>query len=628
MDKGILLIAFGKRAYGFLAYNLAVSIRHHNKTIPIQLVHDESAISQLTKQQLEIFDIKSLVKADLKNPGQTKIELLKYSQFGNTLFIDVDSIAFKDIEPLIDDLIAQGMQIGTMVYDNYKLTDGDDVQKLNWAYGIDIYEFYKLGKKDILPCINTSIIFYKSSAIGFFDEVLAKFNYPANQLKLNWGGTMPDELPFSVALVGKKDYCIPECAMLFGNKSLPEADLELKEKYYLMSIYGGRNFTKLRFTDIYDKTMAKYYREIGQEYLFKYHLTIGEKHANRSAQVLIKPQPDPLTLPEIMPAAIPISQSRVVPSSKLIQTYKGPKGEMVVVSNWFNCSIIEFEGKTLMCYRMESKPFATRIMLGMVELDDQYIPKVETNTLLQLHSDLKGYAKGYHVEDPRLFIHDNSLYLSYTDGYQMGQAKIDSNTLQATESFYIDKPEQNRTEKNWTFYSHDNDLLSVYSINPHTIFKMNGASWNQMHQVDFDTIWQWGEPRGGTSPIRIGNKYYSFFHSAVDIKHRGSKGRQYFMGMYVFSAIAPFQPIAISKEPIIAGEFMNDQIPRLSNKIYVVFPNGAIRKKDKWVVSFGYNDYECRLIDITDEFLKTNLIPISYESENQIKKENIQVAIS
>ena len=73
---------------------------------------------------------------------------------------------------------------------------------------------------------------------------------------------------------------------------------------------------------------------------------------------------------------------------------------------------------------------------------------------------------------------------------------------------------------------------------------------------------------------------------------------------------------------------MNDQIPRLSNKIYVVFPNGAIRKKDKWVVSFGYNDYECRLIDITDEFLKNNLIPISYESESQIKKENIQVAIN
>jgi len=626
MDKGILLIAFGKRAYGFLAYNLAVSIRHHNKSIPIQLVHDESAIAQLSAQQLEIFDIKQSVKADIKNPGQTKIELLKCSQFKNTLFLDVDSIAFKDIEPLIDELISKNMEIGTMVYGNYKLTDGDDVQKLNWAYGTDIYEFYKLNKRDILPCINTSIIFYKQSAIAFFDEVLAKFDYPANQLKLNWGGTMPDELPFSVALVGKKDYCIPEISMLFGNKSLPEADLELKEKYYLMSIYGGRNFTKLRFTDIYDKTMAKYYREIGQEYQFKYHLTIGEKHANRSAQVLIKPQQDPFTLPEIMPAAIPISQSRVVPSNKLIQTYKGPKNELVVVSNWFNCSIIEFVGKLLMCYRMESKPFATRIMLGMVELDEQYMPKVETNTLLQLHSDLKGYAKGYHVEDPRLFIHDNSLYLSYTDGYQMAQAKIDPITLQATESFYIDKPEQARTEKNWTFFSHDYELLSVYSINPHTIYKMNGPAWNQMHQVDFDTIWKWGEPRGGTSPIRIGNKYYSFFHSAVDIKHRGSKGRQYFMGMYVFSAIAPFKPIAISKEPIIAGEYMNDQIPRLSNKIYVVFPNGAIRKKDKWVVSFGYNDYECRLIDISDEFLKDNLIPIVYE--NETKKESIQVEIS
>ena len=234
---------------------------------------------------------------------RSKIELLKYSQFGNTLFIDVDSMAFKNIEPLIDELIAKGMQIGTMVYDNYKLTDGDDVQKLNWAYGNDIFEFYQLHKKQQLPCINTSIIFYNQSAIPFFDEVLAKFNYPANQLKLNWGGTMPDELPFSVALVGKKDYCIPECAMLFGNKSLPEADLELKEKYYLMSIYGGRNFTKLRFTDIYDKTMAKYYKEIGQEYQYKYHLTISEKHANKSVQVLIKPQLDPFTLPEIMSAA-------------------------------------------------------------------------------------------------------------------------------------------------------------------------------------------------------------------------------------------------------------------------------------------------------------------------------------
>jgi len=626
MEKGILLIAFGKKSYGFLAYNLAVSIRHHNKTIPIQLVHDDSSIAQLGANQLDIFDVKVKAQINISNPGQTKIELLKYSQFENTLFIDVDSIALKDIEPLIDELISKNMEIGTMVYDNYKLTDGDDVQKLNWAYGTDIFEFYKLHKRDILPCINTSIIFYKKSAIAFFDEVLARFNFPFQQLKLSWGGTMPDELPFSVSLIGRKNYCIPESAMLFGNKPLTDSDTELKDNYYMLSIYGGKNYTKLRFTEMYDRTMFKYYKAIGDEYQYKYNATIHEKHANKSQQLKVKPQPNPFELPDIIPAAIPISQSRVVPSSKLIQTYPGPKGELVIVTNWFNCSIIEFNGKILMCYRMESKPFATRIMLGMVELDEHYMPIIETNTLLKLHSDLKGYAKGFHVEDPRLFIHENSLYLSYTDGYQMAQAKLDPNTLQAIESFYIEKPEKDRIEKNWTFFSHQDELLSIYSINPHTIFQMNGSQWNQMHQVDFESIWKWGEPRGGTSPIRIGNKYYSFFHSAIDIRHRGDAGRQYFMGMYVFSAIAPFEPISISKEPIIAGEFMNDQIPRLSNKIYVVFPNGSIRKKDKWVVSFGYNDYECRLIDITDEFLKDNLIPIVYEKESQ--KESIKVEIS
>ena len=628
MDKGILLIAFGNRGYGFIAYNLAVSIRAHNKTIPIQLLHDDSAIRQLSKLQLDIFDIKVKVEHDFTNPGQTKIELLKYSQFANTLYIDVDSIALKDIEPLIDELIASESDIATMVYDHDKLTDGDNVQKLNWVYGAEMYAFYQLKNRDILPCINTSLIFYRNNTTShsIIDDILSKFNFPFEHLKLSWGGTMPDEVPFAAALVNKKNVEMPENAMLFGNKALPEGDSELIDSYYFMSIYGGRNTTKMRYTNIYDRLMAEHYDNLGQDYIYKYHLTVGEKHANKSQQMLVKPMVAPEELPALSQSVIPISESILIASNDLIQIYTGPRGEVVQVTSWLNCSIIEYKGKNILCYRMESKPFGTRIKLGMVELDSQYKPIKDTNTLLELHSDLSGYKKGFHVEDPRLFIHDNSLYLSYTDGYQMAQAKIDSDTLQAVESYYIDKPKQNVTEKNWTFFSHDNDLLSVYTINPHTILKMNGAQWNQMHQVDFDTIWKWGEPRGGTSPIRIGNKYYSFFHSAIDIKHRGYKGRQYFMGMYVFSAVAPFEPIAISKEPIISGEYIDDQIPRLSNRIYVVFPNGAIRKRDKWVVSFGYNDHECRLIDITDTFLKENLIPIEYESKN--KKEKIQVEIN
>ena len=55
MTKGIVLLAFGKRGYGFAAYNLAVSIRAFNKTIPITVYKDEIAFSQVEEDKMKIF---------------------------------------------------------------------------------------------------------------------------------------------------------------------------------------------------------------------------------------------------------------------------------------------------------------------------------------------------------------------------------------------------------------------------------------------------------------------------------------------------------------------------------------------------------------------------------------------
>ena len=54
MTKGIVLLAFGKRGYGFAAYNLAYSIRAFNNTIPISIaesfdVNMSDSRSQISK---------------------------------------------------------------------------------------------------------------------------------------------------------------------------------------------------------------------------------------------------------------------------------------------------------------------------------------------------------------------------------------------------------------------------------------------------------------------------------------------------------------------------------------------------------------------------------------------------
>ncbi len=55
MTRGILLMAWGKRGYGFMAHNLAVSIKHHSPGIPIHLIATEKVLKEVTDRSM--FDL-------------------------------------------------------------------------------------------------------------------------------------------------------------------------------------------------------------------------------------------------------------------------------------------------------------------------------------------------------------------------------------------------------------------------------------------------------------------------------------------------------------------------------------------------------------------------------------------
>lgn len=308
----------------------------------------------------------------------------------------------------------------------------------------------------------------------------------------------------------------------------------------------------------------------------------------------------------LKPALIPIRDTLEIDSSKLIQSFEDSEGKLRQVTNWFNCSICKFGGKIYFAYRMDFYPFAQQMKIGLCLLNEDFSVIEGSNVIPQLYSN----NNGWHVEDPRLFIHHGTLYLSYTDGYQMAQASIDPETLQSQESFYLRKRMNMVTEKNWVFFSDPatGRLYSIYNSIPYTLFEMNDPAHKKVAVEQVPPVWEYGKISGGASPVLHGNYFYHFFHSSIDRDdEKNPVRRQYFCGCYVMESTFPFRIVGITTKPLLAGEYIDPEIKRLSNDIFVVFPAGVYHEGDGWVLSFGCNDVSCHIAMISDEILNNNI---------------------
>lgn len=151
-------------------------------------------------------------------------------------------------------------------------------------------------------------------------------------------------------------------------------------------------------------------------------------------------------------------------------------------------------------------------------------------------------------------------------------------------------------EKNWLWFSHDGAPHMIYSASPHVVLKMDG-SLNPVEKIQsdvFDRYWKYGEVRGGSNPVRVGDLYWTFFHSSVKwAVHK----RRYFMGAYAFEAKHPFRIVRFTINPLLTGSSAENWWPGLPE---VVFPCGAYFDGDKqqFVVSYGVNDVRCGYLKI------------------------------
>lgn len=293
MKKGIILLKFGKRGYGFAAYNLAYSIKHFSD-LPITLYCD--SIDEVLPEDRAVFDeIKELpfhyyTDGNRIDPGKAKLSVYDLLPYDYNLFLDVDTLALQDISPLMDELVESGKYYSTIVFASADKSSTPSVDSLFWAKASDVFLHFQLPEETVLPVCNSSVQFIKKSeeAKSFFHTVKELYQHPFTGLQASWGGTQPDELYLNVAM-SKHDITdgLPLNTMFFGRKLDPRPTTQLQKDFYFLSIYGGQGYVRLSYTEWYDNLLKTYHRPGKHKY--RYRSIVADKHANSKVIKMVKP---------------------------------------------------------------------------------------------------------------------------------------------------------------------------------------------------------------------------------------------------------------------------------------------------------------------------------------------------
>jgi predicted GH43/DUF377 family glycosyl hydrolase len=291
----------------------------------------------------------------------------------------------------------------------------------------------------------------------------------------------------------------------------------------------------------------------------------------------------------------------------------------------FNPSIVRWQGRLLMSFRIRDPLTAETCQMGLVWLDDQFNPVSEAQ-ILSIRN--KSSLLPSKEQDPRFIIVRGDLYIVFNNVVgpvnlemrRMLIAKVQNDQGQ----FYIENPEillsfegesSNRMQKNWVPFEWMGQLFLAYSISPHRIeLPIIGENRCQTAAITLgDIVWEWGELRGGT-PANIDNgQYLAFFHSYKNIATVQSEGKvmsHYFMGAYTFNPNPPFEITQISSEPLVGNKFYNGPMYKTWKPLRVVFPGGYVCDESHMWVVYGRQDHELWVVKLDKTAIYESLVPV------------------
>lgn len=275
--------------------------------------------------------------------------------------------------------------------------------------------------------------------------------------------------------------------------------------------------------------------------------------------------------------------------------------ESLTTGQLFNPSIIEYQGRLLCCYR--SGWSGSRLWLA--ELNSAY------QALHAQRLELRHPLCNGGQEDPRLFLHGGRLHLQFQgvivkDGVTTVQVlyALLREDGSAEYVWHPEVPGASTWEKNWQPFSHEGELYAVYRMQPHKVVHFVGGNAYPFSEQMTTLPWSVGEVRGGAPPVRVGEEYWCWFHGT----DRTRKPALYTMGVATFAAKPPFQWLRCTPMPVMVPDVRDCPKGWWAN---VVFPGGTILKDGKWLVSYGYHDHECRMVEFSHQSIEDKLRMLS-----------------
>lgn len=281
-----------------------------------------------------------------------------------------------------------------------------------------------------------------------------------------------------------------------------------------------------------------------------------------------------------------------------------------------------------MAYRSENRDKSPTTSIRIAELSRDQFPSILSDTSVDLPEDSM-------YEDPRLFMHNGECWLSFIrscihDGLHYSCQGLCSIHWTQWDYSDIQYPDYGKNinhaqcgngrltrEKNWTFFSHNERIHFIYSLEPYEVCRLeeDGSITRIIRNKPDISWWKYGEIRGSSSLLDIGECYLGVFHSMLYEWKGNMKKRNYVAGFYAVDK-KTLEMIAVSDSPFLVARHDDKQDLRPLDQAWrpnVVFPCGIAHSpvgKDEFAVSFGWQDSLCKIAILSREEIIKSLRPI------------------
>jgi len=301
--KGVLLLSIGHPSYARWAHNMAVSLRAMSPGLCIHVLTDGNFPAEPIHGEI-VDKIIKIAETDCRKDGKlypalAKLSMNKYSEFEETIYLDVDGVVVKDITPLFDKCKEKGLYFQVQV-NGISTKEFDNLDASLWVKPEQIFKKYKLNDDVQIPGTNSSFQYWVKckESDKLFAQALKNLSKPfeLRELRYSWGmsNTQPDELYMNIALaqVGLIPNIEPVLYIRKRNTGGRMSGLdEIAKDRYVICCFGGVQYNHAEIsgtgdsrTGLYNKHLINCYKTVYGEsvkFVDSFYRLINDKVYNK-----------------------------------------------------------------------------------------------------------------------------------------------------------------------------------------------------------------------------------------------------------------------------------------------------------------------------------------------------------